>query len=41
MNDNKVNITINDVLHSVDEGRMLIEITDELGIYIPRFCYHE
>jgi NADH-quinone oxidoreductase subunit G len=41
MNDNKVNITINDVLHRVDEGRMLIEITDELGIYIPRFCYHE
>ena len=41
MSDNKVNITINDVLHSVDEGRMLIEITDELGIYIPRFCYHE
>ena len=41
MSDNKVNITINDVLHSVDEGRMLIEVTDELGIYIPRFCYHE
>ena len=41
MNNNKVNITINNVLHSVDEGRMLIEITDELGIYIPRFCYHE
>ena len=41
MSNNKVNITINNVLHSVDEGRMLIEITDELGIYIPRFCYHE
>jgi NADH-quinone oxidoreductase subunit G len=41
MSDNKVNITINDVLHSVDAGRMLIEITDELGIYIPRFCYHK
>ena len=41
MSNNKVNITINNVLHNVDEGRMLIEITDELGIYIPRFCYHE
>ena len=41
MSNKKVNITINNLLHSVDEGRMLIEITDELGIYIPRFCYHE
>ena len=41
MSNKKVNITINNVPHSVDEGRMLIEITDELGIYIPRFCYHE
>ena len=41
MSSKKVNITINNVLHSVDEGRVLIEITDELGIYIPRFCYHE
>ena len=41
MSNKKVNITINNVLHSVDKGRMLIEITDELGIYIPRFCYHE
>ena len=41
MSNKKVNITINNVLHSVDEGTMLIEITDELGIYIPRFCYHE
>jgi len=41
MSNNKVNITINNVLHSVDEGTLLIEITDELGIYIPRFCYHE
>ena len=41
MSNNKVNITINNILHSVDEGTMLIEITDELGIYIPRFCYHE
>ncbi len=41
MSNKKVNITINNVLHSVDKGRMLIEVTDELGIYIPRFCYHE
>ena len=41
MTDNKVKITIDGVVHSVDKNKMLIEITDELGIYIPRFCYHE
>ena len=41
MSDNKVNITIDGTVHSVDKNKMLIEITDELDIYIPRFCYHE
>ena len=41
MSINKVNITIDGTAHTVDSKKMLIEITDELGIYIPRFCYHE
>ena len=41
MTDKKVKITIDGAVHSVDKNKMLIEITDELGIYIPRFCYHE
>ena len=41
MTDKQVKITIDGAVHSVDKNKMLIEITDELGIYIPRFCYHE
>ena len=41
MSINKVNITIDGKVYAVDSRKMLIEITDELGIYIPRFCYHE
>ena len=25
----------------VENGKMIIEVADELGIYIPRFCYHK
>ncbi|WP_367607951.1 NADH-quinone oxidoreductase subunit NuoG [Legionella sp. W05-934-2] len=25
----------------VDNGKMIIEVADEAGIYIPRFCYHK
>jgi NADH-quinone oxidoreductase subunit G len=25
----------------VDSGKMIIEVADEQGIYIPRFCYHK
>jgi len=41
MSINKVNITIDGKVYAVDSRKMLIEITDEIGIYIPRFCYHE
>jgi len=41
MSINKVKITIDGRVHKVDSKKMLIEVTDELGIYIPRFCYHE
>ena len=37
----KIKITINDQELEVTAGKMLIEVTDEVGIHIPRFCYHE
>ena len=41
MTEKKVNISIDGKEHSVEEGQMLIEVTDQLGVYIPRFCYHK
>ena len=41
MNEPKITITIDDQEYQVDSGQMLIEVTDQLGIHIPRFCYHE
>ena len=41
MTEKKVNINIDGEEHSVEEGQMLIEVTDQLGVYIPRFCYHK
>ncbi|MEE8221849.1 MAG: 2Fe-2S iron-sulfur cluster-binding protein, partial [Woeseiaceae bacterium] len=23
------------------QGQMIMEVTDAIGVYIPRFCYHE
>jgi NADH-quinone oxidoreductase subunit G len=40
MSDNKVNVTIDGVECQAEPGAMLIEVADEAGIYIPRFCYH-
>ncbi|MFP4614261.1 MAG: NADH-quinone oxidoreductase subunit NuoG [Thiohalorhabdus sp.] len=33
-------IYINGEPHTVDDGQMIIEVTDQLGIDVPRFCYH-
>ena len=41
MSELKITITIDDQEYQVNSGQMLIEVTDQLGIYIPRFCYHE
>ena len=41
MTEKKVNISIDGKEHSVEQGQMLIEVTDQLGVYIPRFCYHK
>ncbi|MEE9342766.1 MAG: NADH-quinone oxidoreductase subunit NuoG [Gammaproteobacteria bacterium] len=39
--DDRVTITINGAEHQVRKGAMLIEVTDDLGISVPRFCYHK
>ncbi len=36
-----VNIEINGKKLQAENGKMLIEVTDEAGIHIPRFCYHK
>ncbi|MBF0264990.1 MAG: NADH-quinone oxidoreductase subunit G [Gammaproteobacteria bacterium] len=36
-----VNIEINGKELQAENGKMLIEVTDELGITVPRFCYHK
>ncbi len=36
-----IKITVNDKELEVAAGTMLIEVTDEAGIHIPRFCYHK
>jgi NADH-quinone oxidoreductase subunit G len=39
--DEAVNIEINGQLCQARKGAMIIEVTDELGISVPRFCYHK
>ena len=36
-----IKITVNDEELEVEAGTMLIEVTDNAGIHIPRFCYHK
>ncbi|HET7481952.1 MAG TPA: NADH-quinone oxidoreductase subunit NuoG [Actinomycetota bacterium] len=38
--DDKVTLTINGTTISTDKGRMLIDVAEEMGIFVPRFCYH-
>ena len=37
----KIKITVDDKELEVNAGAMLIEVADEVGIHIPRFCYHK
>jgi NADH-quinone oxidoreductase subunit G len=39
-NDNSVNIEVNGVAMKARKGQMLIEVTDQADVYVPRFCYH-
>ncbi|MBW3594773.1 MAG: NADH-quinone oxidoreductase subunit NuoG, partial [Actinobacteria bacterium] len=35
-----VNLTINGTAVSAEKGRLLIDVAEEMGIFVPRFCYH-
>jgi NADH-quinone oxidoreductase subunit G len=41
MSDDVVNIEVDGKLVEARQGQMIIEVTDRIGAYIPRFCYHE
>src|SRR5918999_941301 len=38
--DNLVSITINGRDVRSEKGRLLIDVAEELGVFVPRFCYH-
>ena len=41
MSDNGlVNVTINGRTVKTQPGRNLIDVAEEIGVYVPRFCYH-
>jgi NADH-quinone oxidoreductase subunit G len=37
---NVVNVEVNGVPLQARKGQMIIEVTDQAEIYVPRFCYH-
>jgi NADH-quinone oxidoreductase subunit G len=41
MSDDTVKVEIDGNVVEAKKGQMLIEVTDRVGAYIPRFCYHE
>lgn len=41
MSDDVVNIEVDGKPVAAKKGQMVIEVTDQIGAYIPRFCYHE
>jgi len=41
MSDDIVNIEVDGKPVEARKGQMIIEVTDGVGTYIPRFCYHE
>ena len=41
MSDNSITIEIDGREVEARPGQMLIEVTDRIGAYVPRFCYHD
>ena len=41
MSDDVVNIEVDGEPVEARKGQMLMQVTDRIGAYIPRFCYHE
>jgi len=36
----RVNVTINGQTVEAEPGRLLIDVAEEIGVFVPRFCYH-
>jgi len=41
MSDDIVNLEVDGRPVQARKGQMIIEVTDSIGAYVPRFCYHE
>ena len=41
MSDDLVNIEVNGVPMKARKGQMIMQVTDNEDVYIPRFCYHD
>ena len=41
MTDDMVNIEVDGKPGEARKGQMIMEVTDSVGTYVPRFCYHE
>jgi len=41
MADDQVNIEVDGTPVKAHKGEMIIRATDRVGVYVPRFCYHE
>jgi NADH-quinone oxidoreductase subunit G len=41
MSEDVVNVEIDGRPHKARKGQMIIQLTDQAGVYVPRFCYHE
>jgi NADH-quinone oxidoreductase subunit G len=41
MSDDIVNIEVDGEPVEARKGQMIIQVTDDIGAYIPRFCYHQ
>jgi NADH-quinone oxidoreductase subunit G len=41
MNDDVVNVEVDGRPLKARKGQMIIQLTDQAGVYVPRFCYHE
>ena len=41
MSDNSITIEVDGAEVEARPGQMLIEVTDRIGNYVPRFCYHD
>ena len=41
MSEDLVNIEVNGVPVAARKGQMIIQATDAVDVYVPRFCYHD